>query len=36
MMMMIIIKANLQMSIWWQQVNTRCGEMNDDDDENNN
>ena len=31
MMMMIIIKANPQMPIWWQEVNTGCGEMNDDD-----
>ena len=32
MMMMIVIKANPQMPIWWQEVNTGCGEMNDDDD----
>ena len=31
MVMRIIIKANLQMPIWWQQVNTGYGEMNDDD-----
>ena len=34
MMMMIIIKVNLQMPIWSQQLNTGYGEMNDDDDEN--
>ena len=31
MMMMIVIKANPQMPIWWQEVNTGCGEMNDAD-----
>ena len=33
-MMMMIIKANPQMPIWWQEVNNGCGEMNDDDDNN--
>ena len=32
----MIIKVNLQMLICWQQVNTRCGEMNDDDDDDDN
>ena len=36
MIMMIIIKVNLQMLICWQQVNTWCGEMNDDDDDDDN
>ena len=31
MMMMMIKKTNLLMPIWWQQVNTGYGEMNDDD-----
>ena len=35
MMMMKIIKANLQMPILWKQVKSGCGEMNDDDDDNN-
>ena len=34
MMMMMIIKANLQMPILWKQVKSGCGEMNDDDDNN--
>ena len=33
-MITMIIKSNLQMPIWWQQVNTGCGEMNDDNDDN--
>ena len=33
MMMIIIIQANLQMPIWWQQTNTGCWEMNDDDED---
>ena len=35
-MITMIIKSNLQMPIWWQQVNTGCGEMNDDGDDDNN
>ena len=31
MMMMMIKKTNLLMPIWWQQVYTGYGEMNDDD-----
>ena len=33
MMMRIIIQANLQMPIWWQQVKTGCWETNDDDED---
>ena len=36
MMMMMMIKANLQMPILWKQVKSGCGEMNDDDDDDNN
>ena len=35
MIVTMIMKSNLQMPIWWQQVNTGCGEMNDDNDDNN-
>ena len=34
--MIMIIKVNLQMSIWWQQVNNVCGKMNDNDEDNDN
>ena len=34
--MIMIIKVNLQMPIWWQQVNNVCRKMNDDDEDNDN